>query len=270
MNSDKFATEHILEFQLLTIFLESLASPAKNFPNPTGGANVNYCTWLKGFWTPTGTQGRITVNNKPRTPLQHVAYQFPGSDSDYNSEFVLLESGVNTAKEGVSSSDETNILKSFLILTMGSQMWGKSASINLDQTMTDYEQQQPDRAVKNLKDVLSAINYHRIPAVSSTLVRQANRVGTMFDQMEDALVARGGGYQKVNLQQKWNSWIKGRADRARTRAETHLNDNYEKLKAGYLSDYQQQPQFSDGVLVKKIQELGKAIANAQSWSNPFP
>lgn len=149
-------------------------------------------------------------------------------------------------------------------------MWGKSASINLDQTMTDYEQQQPDRAVKNLKDVLSAIAYHRNPTVSSLLVNQANRVGSMFNQMEDALVAKGGGYQKLNLQQRWNAWIKGRADRARTRAEAHLDDNFKKLKAGYLSDYQQQPQFSDGVLVTKIKKLGEAIENRQRWNNPFP
>ncbi|KAL9030617.1 MAG: hypothetical protein Q9196_001284 [Gyalolechia fulgens] len=249
VNSNKFATEHILEFQLLTIFLESLASPAKVYPNPSGGAKVNYCTWLKGFWTPTGARGRITLNGNPRTPLQHVAYMFPGTDSAYNSEFVLLDSGVNTAKEG---------------------MWGSSSSINLDQTMTDYEQQQPDRAVKNLKDVLSAVAYHRIPAVSTILVDQADRIGSMFNQMEDALVTKGGGYQKVNLQQKWKSWIKGRAERARTRAETHLKDNMKKLEDGYTSNYQQQPQFGDGVLVNKIKAIRKAIDDAPTWSNPFP
>ncbi|KAL8916113.1 MAG: hypothetical protein Q9208_008709 [Pyrenodesmia sp. 3 TL-2023] len=85
----------------------------------------------------------------------------------------------------------------------------------------------------------------------------------MFNRIEDALVVRDSGYQKLNLQRRWNSWIKGRADWARTRAEAHLDDNYKTLKPDYLSDYQQQPQFSDLVLVTKIKEMGKAIENRQ-------
>ncbi|KAL8916112.1 MAG: hypothetical protein Q9208_008708 [Pyrenodesmia sp. 3 TL-2023] len=162
-DSNRFATEHIPEFQLLTIFLASLASPAKNYPNPSGGDRVNYCTWLKRFWTPTGAGGRIMVNGAARDPLQHVAYQFPGKDNAYDSEFILLDLGVNTAKEGVRHLKiNRSLIIHSLILTTNSQMWGKSASINLDETLTNYELQQPDRAVKNLKDVLSAIGNHRV------------------------------------------------------------------------------------------------------------
>ncbi|KAL8701240.1 MAG: hypothetical protein Q9201_005019 [Fulgogasparrea decipioides] len=197
-NSDRYATEHILEFQLLTIFLESL----------------NLCSWLKNYWDP-GASGWVVFKSERRSPLQHVTYQFPGSDSAYNNEFVLLDSGVNAAKEG---------------------MWGENA-INSEQTMTDYEQQTPDKAIKNLKDVLSALKYHQIPAVSTLLVNQADRVGNMFNQMEMTLANRLK-YQRANLQAEWNICIKGRADRARTRAESYLTDNIKKLKDGYASEYQ--------------------------------
>ncbi|KAI4122687.1 MAG: hypothetical protein LQ338_005669 [Usnochroma carphineum] len=229
-NSNRYATEHILEFQLLTIFLESL----------------NLCSWLKTYWTP-GPANWVVINGERRSPLQHVAYQFPGSDSTYNNEFVLLDSGVNAAKEG---------------------MWGKNA-INSDQTMADYEQQTPDKAIKNLKDVLSALKYHQIPAVNTLLINQANRVGNMFDQMETALASRPG-YQRADLQAKWNSWIKGRTDRARARAETYLTDNMKKLKDGYTSEYQRQPKFADPVLLAKIDNLDVAIRGRQTWGNPFP
>lgn len=86
-NSDRYATEHILEFQLLTIFLESL----------------NICTLLKKYWTPAPTDW-VTVNGVRLSPLQHVANQFPGTGNAYNGEFVLLDSGVNAAKEGVRNS----------------------------------------------------------------------------------------------------------------------------------------------------------------------
>ncbi|KAL8916580.1 MAG: hypothetical protein Q9172_006245 [Xanthocarpia lactea] len=122
----KYVTEHILEFQLLTIFLESLG----------------LCSWLKQWWTPPGREW-IAVDGVKRHYLDHVAYAFPGRDNSYNGEFVLLDSGVNAAKEG---------------------MWGTD-NINSEETMTDYQTQTPERAIKNLKDVLSAITYHQDPVV---------------------------------------------------------------------------------------------------------
>lgn len=237
---------------MLTIFLESL----------------NLCSWLKTYWTP-GPANWVVINGERRSPLQHVAYQFPGSDSTYNNEFVLLDSGVNAAKEGVSIlSLFQSPCPSYIDTDLEPQMWGKNA-INSDQTMADYEQQTPDKAIKNLKDVLSALKYHQIPAVNTLLINQANRVGNMFDQMETALASRPG-YQRADLQAKWNSWIKGRTDRARARAETYLTDNMKKLKDGYTSEYQRQPKFADPVLLAKIDNLDVAIRGRQTWGNPFP
>ena len=85
-NTDRFATEHILEFQLLTIFLESLKQ----------------CPMLKEYWDPGATKW-VTIKGVRRSPFQWVAYQYPGSDNTYSDEFVLLDSGVNAAKEGVST-----------------------------------------------------------------------------------------------------------------------------------------------------------------------
>ena len=135
--------------------------------------------------------------------------------------------------------------------------------------MQNYEQQTPDKAIKNLKDVLSALKYHQIPAVSTTLVNQANRVGKMFQTMETELASRQG-YKFLGLQAAWNVWIKGRADRARTRAETYLTDNLQKLKNGYASDYQRDPKFAGEDLLKKIDALAAAIAGRTTWANPFP
>ena len=86
-NSDLYATEHILEFQLLTIFLESL----------------NLCPMLKTYWTSSPSKW-VTVNGVHLSPLQHVANQFPGTGNAYNGEFVPLDKQVNAAKEGVSNS----------------------------------------------------------------------------------------------------------------------------------------------------------------------
>lgn len=102
-NSDKSATEHILEFQFLTIFLdEQISEPGNIYTALKDGiSKVNLCQHLEDYRDPPPVRW-ITINGIARSPLQWVSYQFPGSDSDYNAEFVLLDSGVNTAKEGVS------------------------------------------------------------------------------------------------------------------------------------------------------------------------
>lgn len=149
-------------------------------------------------------------------------------------------------------------------------MWGRNA-INSDQTMLDYVQQTPDKSIKNLKDVLSALRYHQIPAVSTILVAQAKRVGDMFQTMETELAKNRPKYQPAGLQAAWQSWIKGRADRARTRAETYLTENMQKLIDGYGSAYQGQPQFEDAAVLRgKIEALAAAIAGKTAWANPFP
>lgn len=66
------------------------------------GIGTRFCTWLKPYFNDITVEQRPTCDGSRRTPLQCVLYQYPGKDSNYNAEFVLLEAGVNTAKEGVS------------------------------------------------------------------------------------------------------------------------------------------------------------------------
>lgn len=49
------------------------------------------------------------INHIPQSLLQWVIYQFSMSDSDFNPEFVLLDSGVDTAKEGVSRAPPASL-----------------------------------------------------------------------------------------------------------------------------------------------------------------
>ena len=250
-NTDRYATEHILEFQLLHIFLESL----------------NECQYLRDYWSPGATDW-VTINGIRKTPVQHVALQFPGHDNAYNREFVLLDSSINTAKTGVSSSRRHSHHTLVLVADIDSQMW-REASINSPETMTNYEQQMPDKAIKNMKDVLGALKYHQIPDVRTILLDQASRVGAMLDKMDNELVNRQG-YRKMQLQSKWKLWIKGRADEARSKAETYLEAHLKHLLDVYGSEYARQEKFADTVLLRKIDSLDAAIKGRTPWVNPFP
>ncbi|KAI4285352.1 MAG: hypothetical protein L6R38_000708 [Xanthoria sp. 2 TBL-2021] len=255
--SDSFATEHILEFQLLPIFLEEQGGTfsEKEKPNseiyldPEGGPNkIGFCEYLEYYWS-RGDRFWVTVGGNTRSPLQHVAYQYPGKDSAYNAEFVLLDKEVNRVKEG---------------------MWGKK-DINSDDTMTEYEQTDPEKAVKNLKDVAAAYKYHQIHDVNIYLLNQGTRVGNMFKQMEDAIFANDKSYERLGLKDKWDTWIKGRTDRARTRAETYMTGYLQKLRSGYATDYHlSNAAFQDQKLLEHIQSLTMEIKGLTPWANPFP
>lgn len=156
-------------------------------------------------------------------------------------------------------------------------MWGDDA-INADGTMNSYEQSEPDRAVKNIKDVISAYKYHQIQEISANLLKQKNRVGNMFDQMDSlpSFPAPSGNqpYQKIGLKAAWDTWISGRAQLARSKAETYMRQWLESLQNGYASEYQRQiaednPDVQE--LIDKIDALAKEVDSTlkNRWNPPF-
>ena len=97
-----YATEHILEFQLLTIFLEAKSVIDKlNYKNAKGDS-VNLCDYMKTYWA---GKVKLTVDGQTGTPIDLLPTVFPGKDNTFVSEFVLLEKYVNGMKGRVSLLD---------------------------------------------------------------------------------------------------------------------------------------------------------------------
>ena len=94
-----YATEHILEFQLLKIFLEAKSVNDKLKYKGKDGISVNLCDYMKMYWA--GSL-RLTVEGQEGTPMDLLPKVFPGRDNTFVSEFVLLEKYVNGMKERVS------------------------------------------------------------------------------------------------------------------------------------------------------------------------
>jgi len=98
-DTSKYATEHILEFQLLKIFLEAKnEKDGDKFKNAAGG-DVNLCAHMETYWA-----GNIELNmdGEEGTPMELLPTVFPGKDNGFASEFVVLEKYVNGMKERVS------------------------------------------------------------------------------------------------------------------------------------------------------------------------
>lgn len=150
-------------------------------------------------------------------------------------------------------------------------MWGDQA-INDDNTMNEYLGNTPERAIKNVKDVITAYRYHQIQKIQNNLVAQSNRVRDMFDTMDTAILAKNPSYQKLNLGPLWASWMRGRADRARTRAETYTKQWVNALKTGYGTESQRETADADRkILLSKIDALDTEVTNVINggWPNPL-
>lgn len=102
----KFATEHILEYQLYTIFLDAMKDKfGQNYrknPLKTGTNSVDMCKYMKPYWQPGGRLWFILDGGTERkNPLNWVGSVFPGKNNAYESEFVLLPQDINGPKARV-------------------------------------------------------------------------------------------------------------------------------------------------------------------------
>ena len=99
-DTSKYATEHILEFQLLKIFLEAQNEKDGLKWKDAEGDSVDLCDYMKEYWA-----GDISlkVEGVEGTPIELLPKVFPGKDNIFASEFVLLEKYVNGMKERVST-----------------------------------------------------------------------------------------------------------------------------------------------------------------------
>lgn len=105
-DTSNFATEHILEYQLLPIFLNAMniiygRSYRKN-PLSDQPDHVDFCKYMKPYWQPGGRfwftlQGETTKKD----PLGWAGSAFPGKDNAYENELVLLHKNMNGAKARV-------------------------------------------------------------------------------------------------------------------------------------------------------------------------
>ncbi len=99
-DTSKYATEHILEFQLLKIFLEGKSKNDGVKWKDAAGKPANLCGYMKAYWS---GNIRVNVDGTEGTPIEILPTVFPGRDNGFASEFVVLDKYVNGMKERVST-----------------------------------------------------------------------------------------------------------------------------------------------------------------------
>ena len=102
-----FATDHILELQVVSDFLTRLSEdlgPTINNPNPRrtrATGMVDLCNVYRNLWNSLSGHLLPEIDGVKRQPIDHIMAVMPSNDNTHTGEFVLLDNGVNTAKKGV-------------------------------------------------------------------------------------------------------------------------------------------------------------------------
>lgn len=269
---DIYATEHILELQMIPIFLDKMDSDfgPRAFPSFRPGADSSltrsFCQAINELWMKVPQNSRFDMGDSiTRDPIDHIMPMYPGNDNTHTNEFVLLEKGVNTAKE---------------------VMWGRH-TINADATMTSYMQAEPDRAVRNLKDVMTALKYMQDTTINARLVAQKERVAARLKALdEDKMpnwnrVQSGGTWKKwesKDLEGKWNEFMKKQGQNARDKAVAYMDYNLERLEDAYVTESNQKQADKPGeqnellkVRLEKMKKLREEWNRYKpnAWKNPF-
>ncbi|KAI0459849.1 hypothetical protein F5B21DRAFT_511091 [Xylaria acuta] len=267
-DTKRYQTEHVLEMQLLSDFFDWVRTTQRignNFPNPqTAGSpsQVGFCNYLKGFWYQVGTTNKVSVAGSARDdPIELVAQVWPGTDNQWNDEFMLLDKGVNNCKGA---------------------MWGTGA-IRRDTVMRGYVSNvnKRQKAFQNLKDCMFALAYMRDPIVSNTLLLEKNRVRDRLAALDNNVVptiARPGyrTWTSQGLAGLWDTFMSQRAIQARTKVETHINTWLQTLQDTYATPAQRQAAQGTSPVaqanqrfITKIDRLAQAWNAFGQWIPPF-
>lgn len=123
-------------------------------------------------------------------------------------------------------------------------MWGDD-DIRTDAKFTEYMQQDPEKAVRNLKDCITALRYMADPVISNTLLIQKNRVQARIDLLDQtiipAMVKPGWqGYQPLGLAIRWHDWMHNRAQSAHIKVKTYVARWLRQLQESFATPVQRQ------------------------------
>ncbi|KAM5501081.1 hypothetical protein McanMca71_005458 [Microsporum canis] len=229
-----FATEHIVEAQLIHQFSEDISkSMGEIFLDPySKSAKVDFCTYMNAYWNDTNKNPLPALSgvskNPTRPATKWIADQYP-VNTMWLDEFVLLTGGVNNVK---------------------SRMWNDGTLVDeryiTDPLMGDDFLTMPLKGSKTInailrfKDVIFAYKYHTEPEIERIFKLQIDRISTIFGNLDDetkhldfeqnanALKKILRDYKPQELQKKWDKWIKEHTDKSIAKVEDFFNEHYHK------------------------------------------
>jgi len=191
-NGATYATEHVLEWQLVGYFFEHVAVLRSNVrypnPNPATAGTVGFGQYWRELWGwNVGAQAQRFVltgfGNTPRTPFEHIAAQYP-SDTFRAQELVILNDDLNGIKARVSVLP---FGQCHVLTLVFSQIMTGGSAYDYDDTHQEIQQGgvQLRQVMIKLKNVLGTQRY--MQETRQIYVDQANRMRAVIDALDQQL-----------------------------------------------------------------------------------
>ncbi|KAI0572128.1 Glycosyl hydrolases family 18 protein [Pyrenophora tritici-repentis] len=263
--NDGYATEHILEFQLVTEFFQNYADRNRRINCWVPMANVDSCQCLLSFWDKSKSGMKPIINGIEKEALDHVGYEFPGTGNAFLNEFVVLQSEVNDLKEG---------------------LWGRHVG-RTEYTLQEYAGY-GDNLFQYVKNSIIVIRYHTDPIINGHLVRQKNRIGARLALLDNTVLPQitkpVGNVQRtwapLGLRAEWDTFMRTRTASVITDAFNNVETSLAALEEGYTTQAQRnmanrpnggQDAQNERDFIAKIDALRAEWTNNRPvWNTPFP
>ncbi|KAF3353826.1 hypothetical protein VdG1_04555 [Verticillium dahliae VDG1] len=206
-----YIREHILEKQMLQIFINQKFKNQKGSPVPSYDANSikSHCHYLQRFWEGKGKLSQ--VGDQKDKAWDAVARAWPHRENkDHSSDvndIVWLEAELNGYKE---------------------RAFDSSKSLRSDKKMKSSLQDIHDakHAATALRMTILVGKYMDNDGISAIYKAQAQRVAVKLNEVEDALVVNWQGseteYERLDLSGKWLQFMKEWTDRTNKKLEDFL------------------------------------------------
>lgn len=128
-----------------------------------------------------------------------------------------------------------------------------------------------NKAFKKMRDIISAWKYHQDGTTKDILKKQSDRVAAVLDRLDGEVAKQDKKYTKIGLKDAWNSFMKGRAEKAKARVEEFL-DYWLKYMNDAWTDGEENSDPNAGVntnsKASRLAKLKKERDSMGTWSSP--
>ncbi|KAK3390167.1 glycosyl hydrolases family 18 protein-like protein [Podospora didyma] len=229
-----FATEHVLELQMITQFLRYMddhlgATVLSYDPRDPADKRTTFCRSFKALWGGPGAVNQLLVTDAGGThfgyPSTLIMAVMPSS-TRFLDELVLLESEINGAKMAIFGPNNARVVT------------------KLQDKMTNNVQ--VHEAIHGVKSFFGALKYLDNAEVRRIMLLQKNRVAQRLRNLDEVLMPNyvkqttiGGvatnwrRWQSVGLFNQWNQYMRDQTLLAHNKGMDHIESSLRDLESAW-------------------------------------
>ncbi|KAL7793735.1 glycoside hydrolase family 18 protein [Trichoderma ceciliae] len=282
VDTSLYGTEHVLEWQTLQFFLQSLGNnndPTASYANCASDtfkqANLrapwdfirdaqiwSTCQHLKFWWVVKAISVPwYTSANVQFTPMSIMGQAIPNNENSFD-EFQLLDRDVNSAKQAAWSSRAVGHIRNYESC-IKSERWAE--------------------AMNKIRLVIWTLKYSK--ATQDVFKAQATRIGSWLDKTENALATVKDTswakcqYKKLDLGNKWRKYIYSRTNTVISRFTNNIQDGIRDIQKALNIDDEGDTDMGGTTtgaseqnkdLLDRLDKIKALWDSVGPWTNPLP